>query len=382
MKQPNKSNTCLLPILICIVLTGCGSANPKAAISPTQVLPPQAWSEIYPGMSPAELRNVMGNQAKWQYAEAQDGQATVTITYHPFTKFVFVNPETASIGAGELVLSNRLQRCSYSHGENGAFEASFPLSKERVKELFVNSAAPLGFIARPLPDDYSTMSYVRDRTFPNLKMEALITARFSEDTTGTSVYVNTESTEIVWKSRDNSYAKSILMHMHCTHSLFEKNYGLATNITEPAEDESKAVRLVNYRMVSSRVASIGDPVEFKIVDSAVTGGRAFPKGGSAWGVVSGIKRYTAAGDVITIRLDRIQATNGHWYAIKDEDGSENVTWEAHEIVKEQTRKTPDIIRNVKTIDGPWELPDFYLPTHSIFHIGETISVVVGEPVNL
>ena len=389
MKQPRKCIVYFLPILITSVLAGCGSANPKATIAPTQIAPPQEWTEIYPGMSPAELSNVMGDLARRQYTEALDGQARVTVTYPPFTEFVFVNPQKPStlvpnevaIMSGELVLSNRLQRCSYSQGENGAFEASFPLSKERAKELFINSAAPLGFIAKHVPDEYSTLSRTRDRNFPNLEMEALLTARFSEDTTGTAVYVNTESTEIVFKSRDKSYAKSILMHMHCTHSLYEKNYGSTASITEPAKDESKAVQLVNYRMVSSRVASIGDPVEFKIVDNSVTGGSTFRKGGSAWGVVADIRHTQPTGDVLTIRLDRIQAANGQWYAMKNENGSENVTWQSHKTVQQQPPGTIISGRTI-TVGGPSGIPDTYLPTHSIFHIGETINVVVGEPVNL
>ena len=231
MKQLHEKVSYLLPILALFVLTGCGSAQPKASASPAHVAFPEEWSEIYPGMSPVELSSVMGPLAKRVYTEELDGQATVTVTYPPFTEFVFVNPQKRStivpaevaIMSGELVLSNRLQRCSYSQGENGAFVASFPLSKERAKELFMNSATPLGFIGKQLatprgsigkqlPDDYSTMSYVRDRTFPNLNMEALLTARFSEDANGTNVYVNTESTEIVFKSRDKSYAKSILVY--------------------------------------------------------------------------------------------------------------------------------------------------------------------------
>ncbi|MCS6760447.1 MAG: hypothetical protein MO852_17090, partial [Candidatus Devosia euplotis] len=273
--------------------------------------------------------------------------------------------------------SNRLQRCTYAQGDNGAFEASFPLPKERAKELFMNSAAPLGFIAKQLPDEYSTMSYVAFRTLPNLKMEAVLTARFSADTSGTDVYVNTESTELVWKSRDHSYAKSILMHMHCTHSIFEKDYGLAASNVEPAKEESKSVQLVNYRMVSSRAASIGDPVEFKIADSAVIGGRSFSKGGSAWGVVSNIGTTSQTGDIITIRLERIQATNGQWYAIKQEDGSDNVTWQGHETYEKQPAGTI-ISGHTITVDGPWELPDFNRPLHAIYHIGETLSVVVGQ----
>lgn len=381
MKQPRKGIVCLLPILLTFVLAGCGSATPKAELLPTQVVFPQTWSEIYPGMSPPELSGIMGPQPRRVYTEALDGQATVTLTYHPFTEFVFVNPQKRSVAAGELELSNRLQRCSYSQGENGAFEASFPLSKERVKELFVNSAAPLGFMAKHLPDEYSTLSYVRDRTLPNLEMEALLTVRFSEDTTGTNVYVDTKSTEIVWKSRDNSYAESILMHMHCTHSIFEKNYGSATSIAEPAMEESKSVQLVNYRMISSRLASIGDPVEFKIVDNAITGGRSFSKGGSAWGVVADIGYTNQTGEVITIRLDQIQAANGQWYAIKQEDGSENVTWKGHRAYEKKPAGTV-ISRYTLAFDGPRELPDFNRPLHSIYHIGETLSVVVGEPVKL
>ena len=172
----------------------------------------------------------------------------------------------------------------------------------------------------------------------------------------------------------------ILIHMHCTHSLFEKNYGLAAGTTEPTKDEGKPVQLVNYRMVSSRVASTGDPVEFRIADNAVTGGRSFSKGGSAWGVVAGIGHTTPTGDVLTIRMDRIQATNGQWYAIKNENGSENVTWQGHKTTHELPPGTIISGRNI-TMDGPSGIPDSYLPTHSIYHIGETLNVVVGEPVN-
>ncbi|MCH9695520.1 MAG: hypothetical protein K0U72_13490 [Gammaproteobacteria bacterium] len=316
-------------------------------------------------MSPDELFSVIGHPEKLEYAEPINGPATITATYYPLTEFVFSNPLKGSLQTGELILSNRLQRCSYSRDENGAFEASFPLTKERTKELFINSATPLGFIAKQLPDDYSTMSMQRDRYFPNLKMEALLSVRFSENSEGTNVYLNTESTELVWKSRDHSYAQSILMHMHCTHTLFEKNYGPAARSTESTTSDSGAIELVNYRMVSSRGASVGELVEFKIAHSAPNGSHTFSKGGSAWGVVASIEPYTPAGDVITIRLDRIQADDGKWYAIRQENGSENISWSSHDI-----------------IDVPKGLTVVYSRTHSIYRIGETVNVVVGEPLSV
>jgi len=365
MKQPPKSLSYALPTLILFALAGCGSSNPKALVSPTQVIFPQEWAEIYPGMSPSGLYSVMGHPKTMQYAEPISGPPTMTATYYPFTEFVFSNPKKASLQTGELILGNRLQRCSYSQGENGAFEASFPLSKERTKELFINSATPLGFIAKQLPDDYSTISMQRDRYFPNLKMEALLKVRFSENSAGTNIYLNTESTELVWKSRDNSYARSILMHMHCTHTLFEKNYGSAASSMAPTTNDSEAIQLVNYRMVSSRGASVGELVEFKIIDSAATGSHTFSRGGSAWGVVAGIEPYTPAGDILTIRLDRIQADDGKWYAIRQENGSTNISWSSHDI-----------------IEVPKGMTAVYARTHSVYRIGETVNVVVGKPLKV
>jgi hypothetical protein len=118
-------------------------------------------------------------------------------------------------------------------------------------------------------------------------------------------------------------------------------------------------------MVSSRGASVGELVEFKIVESAATGNHSFSKGGLAWGVVAGIEPYTPAGDVLTIRLDRIQADDGQWYAIRLENGSKNISWSSHDIV-----------------DVPKGMTVVYARTHSIYGIGETVSVVVGEPLKV
>ncbi len=282
-----------------------------------------------------------------------------------FENVFFEKAIEESFDTAELVLLNRLETCSYYQDENGAFEATFPLSKERTKELFLNSATPLGFITRDLPDDFSTLSRTPERYYADLAMEALLRVRFTENTAGTNVYVNTESTEIVWKSRDHSYAESILMHMHCANSIFENNYAPTGPATEPTKNEGMAIQLVNYRMASSLTSSIGDSVEFKIADDTVTGAISFRRGGSAWGVITDIQLRTPVGDVLTIQLDRIQAENGQWYAINLENGSKDVSWKSHDIV-----------------EPPVGMKVTYSRTLSIYRIGETVDVVVGEPLNV
>jgi len=361
MKWLSTKASHLLALLVCFIVTGCGSANPKAFSAPNQIVFPDEWSDIYAGMTPGQLYDVMGMPRKVEYAESLNGQEALTATYDkPFKQFVFINPEKGSLQTGELVLSNRLSRCSYFQDENGAFEATFPLSKQRTKELFINSAAPLGFLMRQLPDEYSTMSRTIDRYIPDLELEALLNVRFAESASGTTVSVNTESTEIVWKSRDKSYAESLLMHMHCAHTLFEKNYGVDGRANAP--ETGNQVRLVNYRMVSSRVAAIGEAVEFKIADDAVADGHSFNRGGSAWGVVTGIERFTPAGDVLTIRLERMEDDSGQWFAIKNANGSANVVWQSHDV-----------------IEVPAGITVVYARTHSIYSIGETVDVLVGDP---
>ncbi len=364
MKQTQKSIHYLLAIFLVLGLGGCGSAKPKALVPPTQVVFPEEWREVYPGMSPNEFIEAMGSFGSIQYSKSMSGKAGLTFGF-PYYDFVFKNVyfEKAieeSFDTAELVLHNRLETCAYYQDENSAFEGTFPLSKERTKELFLNSATPLGFITRDLPDDFSTLSRTPERYHSNLEMEALLRVRFTEDTAGTSVYVNTESTEIVWKSRDHSYAESILMHMHCTHSIFENNYAPTRPVTEPTENDGMAIQLVNYRMASSLTSSIGDSVEFKIADDTVTGGNSFSQGGSAWGVITDIQLRTPAGDVLTIQLDRIQAENGEWYAIKLENGSKNISWQSHEIVEPERGMTVTYTRSL-----------------SVYRIGEIVDVVVG-----
>lgn len=370
MKQLHKSFNYLVTISFFLSLGGCGSAKPKVLVLPTQVVFPEEWREVRPGMSPNEFIEAMGSFGSIQYSKSMSGKAGLTFGF-PYYDFVFKNvffdeAIEESFETAELVLTNRLETCSYYRDENGAFEATFPLSKARTKDLFLNSAGPLGFITRDLlPDDFSTLSRTLERYYPDLAMEALLRVRFTEDTAGTNVYMNTESTEIVWKSRDHSYAESILMHMHCANSIFENNYAPTGPATAPTKNEGNAIQLVNYRMASSLTSSIGDSVEFKIADDTVTGGNSFRQGGSAWGVITDIQLRTAVGDVLTIQLKRVQAEDGQWYGLKLENGSKNVSWKSHDIV-----------------DPPEGMTVTYARTISIYRIGETVNVVVGEPLNV
>lgn len=108
-------------------------------------------------------------------------------------------------------------------------------------------------------------------------------------------------------------------------------------------------------MVSSRTASIGNPVEFKIADNTVTAAHSFRQGGFAWGVVTDIQQYTPAGDVLTIQPGRIQAENG----------SKNISWQSHEIVEEAAQG--------KTVT--------YYRTHSIYRIGKLVDVALKSESN-
>lgn len=366
MNQPKKAVLSLPSLLILFVLSGCGSTSTREPVVPTKVVFPQEWREIYPGMSSDDFFSVMGPPRKFQYSEPLDGPPEFSATYsYPFAEYFFTLDADRSnweSGPKQLILSNRLQSCSYAQDENGAFEAFFPVSKKRAKELFANSAVPLGFAVRNMPDDYSTMARPNNRYHFDLSIEALLNVRFTESTSGTNVFVNTESTEIVWKSRDHSYAKAMLLHMHCTRYLFEKNYGLTASAVETAAKESNAVTLVNYRMVSSRSAVIGDAVEYKIAGSADVGGIRLDKGGSAWGEVVEVNPRSNAGDVIIIRLKRIQAANGRWYAIKREDGSSDIAWQSHDDIEPAKGTTL-----------------YWARSHSIYQIGEMVNVVVGEP---
>ncbi len=142
----------------------------------------------------------------------------------------------------------------------------------------------------------------------------MLSARLEEVDGGTKVVVNTESDQLVLKSRDESFARSILEHMHCTHSLLNVDRGSKTALdaTTPVQlINGQKVWLSNYRILSSAYAIAGEEIEFVVASDVISDGNVVIRQGSpAWGEVLETGPAT-----IKIGVSRVQAVDGLWYAM-------------------------------------------------------------------
>lgn len=222
MKSPQRI-VFLLPLLPCLYLfSSCSSIQTAEFPPPQNTKFSIEVGQLHYGMSKAAFFKEMRQQQPIETKRAFGKNGTEEITYRHASYVFDLFKQPGGQLSSEVGLINRKSNCSYYQDNNGAFEAFFPLTKKRAKELFFNSASPLGFQLNNFTDKFSTMSYTRNRKI-DLPLEAILQVQFTEVQGGTRVYVNTESTELVMKSRDKSYAQSILWHMYCS------NYNLSQN---------------------------------------------------------------------------------------------------------------------------------------------------------
>ena len=203
---------------------------------------------------------------------------------------------------------------------NGAYETVLPVSKNRAKELYVDSATPLGFrFDKVIDDEVTVIARATDRSFSLGKhLEGHLYSRFEDVDGGTRIYVDSESLEIVGKSRDHSYSGSIIKHMICLHSILDLD---TDDIEQDAlqnrvQDQASAdIELLNYRFISSRTAQNEEPIKFIVKQSLVVNGKiVIGRGAIARGHVLVAKPAGAFGvkGKLIIGIDKVQTTNGQW----------------------------------------------------------------------
>lgn len=110
------SITYLLATILILALGGCGSAKPKVLIPPSQLVFPEEWREVYPGMSANEFIGVMGLFGSIQHSNSMSGVAGLTFGF-PYYDFVFENALfeksiEESFDTAELILLNSLETCA------------------------------------------------------------------------------------------------------------------------------------------------------------------------------------------------------------------------------------------------------------------------------
>ncbi|HNP65301.1 MAG TPA: hypothetical protein PKH39_15295 [Woeseiaceae bacterium] len=234
--------------------------------------------------------------------------------YSPYAKYKFENVS----GIFKLLSSSIESSCTFAPDNGGAFESIFPESKTRTKELFANSAAPLGFVVgKDFPDAVKSRSYWTLRVWPS-SIEEMLSARFEEVDGGTKVVVNTESDRLALKSRDVSFARSILEHMHCTNSLLSVDRVEPTAFDPASEihlSRGQKLSLSNYRVLTSGDVLGGKIVlEYVVASDVVNDGKtAIRRGAPAWG--EAIVVHEDGVSNIHIRMTKVQASDGRWYGV-------------------------------------------------------------------
>ena len=206
---------------------------------------------------------------------------------------------------------------------NGAYETVLPVSKNRAKELYVDSATPLGFrFNKVINDEVTVIVRTTDRSF-NLdqNLEGHLYSRFDEVEGGTRIYVDSESLEIVGKSRDHSYSGSIIKHMICLHSILDFDADDNEQEALPNRNQgqtSQEIELLNYRLISSRTAQNGEQIKFIVRQTLVVNSKlVIARGTIAYGHVLVAKPAGSFGvkGKLVISIDKVQTTTGQWLTL-------------------------------------------------------------------
>ncbi len=320
-----------------LAITGCSTAAKNwESIRPTVVSGDRQWTMLTAGMTEAEFLDAMSANGHGvfpyslrRYANSDfdgtidfDNSLELRTYNYPYADYPLY-PD--SEGHFRLLSAPVESICTYSPDDGGAYEAVFALTKGRTKELFANAAAPLGFLlGEDFPDEVESRSFLNLRTRWPSSIEEMLRARFEEVSGGTKVVVNTESDHLVLKSRDKSFARSILEHMHCTESLLsvERASSTALDATTPVQlVNGQKVRLSNYRVLSSAYATQGAQIEFVVASDVISDGHVVIRQGSpAWGEVVEVNRFGAGPSTIHIGITKVQAIGGLWYGMALETG--------------------------------------------------------------
>lgn len=221
----------------------------------------------------------------------------------------------------DYILDDNCLESPYKADEiNGAYETVLPVSINRAKELYVDSAIPLGFrFNKPIDDEVTVIVRSTDRGFSlDKNLEGHLYSRFEELEGGTRIYVDSESLELVGKSRDHSYAGSIIKHMICLHSIldFDADDSEQDELQNSSQVQSpQEIELLNYRLISSRTAQNGEPIKFIVKQNIVNNGKVvIARGAIAHGhvlVAEPAGSFGVKGKLV-ISIDKVQATTGKW----------------------------------------------------------------------
>ena len=312
-------------ILLMYAFAGCSTTTINwQSIQPAFVSGDRQWTLLAAGMTEREFVRAMSANGyiirineKFSHGYAEDSVLEKSMTaYSSYGRYEF-----ESVPNGYKLLPTPVESsCSYAPDEGGAFESIFSISKERTKELFANSAAPLGFVVgENISDIVEERSWWTLRTWPT-SIEEMLGARFEEVSGGTKVVVNTESDRLALKGRDISFARSILEHMYCTISLLSIDRVNPTELRTASRVQLSAgqkVQLVNYRVLSSASAIEGATVEFLVAaDIKQNGNIVIPKGAPVLGEITKIKFASE----IHVDAAKVQAIDGQWYDLVLDNG--------------------------------------------------------------
>ena len=220
---------------------------------------------------------------------------------------------------------------------NGAYETMLPVSKSRAKELYVDSATPLGFRFDEITNDEVTVIVrTTDRSFSlDKSLEGHLYSRFDEVDGGTRIYVDSQSLEMVEKSRDHSYSGSIIKHMICLYSIFDfaTENNERENLPNRNQDQvSVEIELLNYRLISSRTAQKDEPIKFIVKQNLVVNGEVvIARGAIAHGHVLVAKSagFLGVKGKLVINIDKVQTTTGQWLPLVFENDKNSLDVESN-----------------------------------------------------
>jgi len=377
--------------MICVSLvlaaTGCSTtATNWESIRPTVVSGDRQWTMLTARMTEAEFLDAMSanghgvvpNSTRLYGNTDSDGNLDFdkALEFHTY-RYPYADYSLYPDSEGHFrLLSAPVESiCTYSPDEGGAYESVFALTKGRTKELFANAAAPLGFLlGEDFPDEVESRSWQTLRSRWPSSIEEMLSARFEDVVGGTKVVVNTESDHLTLKSRDESFARSILEHMHCTESLLSVERTSSTEfeaVTPVQLVDGQKVMLSNYRVLSSAYATQGAEVEFVVASDVISNGHVVIRQGSpAWGEILEVNRFGAGPPTIRIGITKVRAVDGLWYGMALEtDPLILEPFAAFDPVKALV----DIAIDTAVVDKAQPVP---LSTHIIFPIGRIVTGVI------
>jgi len=218
--------------------------------------PHNQWPKLYQGMSKSDFFNHLPLLRKIKKVSG-----IVFLDYGAGRRFSFSDDQ--------LQLSQPIEQCLFFPGEGGGWQMQFPLPIQQTWDLFYNSATLLGLnLRRQLNKNEQEngfqsqqISKTPNRKFPVSDIEAIIQLKIIPQGDKTRVYLNSESTELVWKSRDKSYVQSIFEHMACSYQLSQPKPDSPPIIID-AEDDKFQLTLLNQQLLSKLGSKVGDKVEF------------------------------------------------------------------------------------------------------------------------